>query len=59
MFVDSFDPALVGMEADKNDAKLTPFVTKNMEPLRGSYKPNAGPLSGENYIENWRKYGYI
>lgn len=48
------------IEADNTgDAQLTPFVTKNMEPLKGTFKRTRGPFSGEKYIENWRAHGYL
>ncbi|KAL3423761.1 hypothetical protein PVAG01_05508 [Phlyctema vagabunda] len=36
--------------------KLTPFVTRNMKPTRGRFeKDPKGALSGEAYLENWKK----
>ncbi|KAI4215826.1 MAG: hypothetical protein LQ351_001814 [Letrouitia transgressa] len=38
------------------DFKLTPFVTKNMEPLRGNFEGDPkGGLSGERYLEKWKR----
>ncbi|KAH8599757.1 50S ribosomal protein-like protein YmL27 [Bisporella sp. PMI_857] len=37
------------------DFKLTPFVTKNVEPLRGRFeKDPKGGFSGEAYITRWK-----
>ncbi|KAL8908053.1 MAG: hypothetical protein Q9207_001032 [Kuettlingeria erythrocarpa] len=36
--------------------KLTPFVTKNMQPLKGDFEGDPkGGLSGERYLERWKK----
>ncbi|KAL9117641.1 MAG: hypothetical protein Q9187_005820 [Circinaria calcarea] len=38
------------------DFKLTPFVTKNMEPLKGSFEGDPkGALSGERYLSRWKR----
>ena len=34
-------------------AKLTPFVTKRMEPLKGIFEHGFGPLSGRLYLKRW------
>ncbi|KAL8723081.1 MAG: hypothetical protein Q9225_000552 [Loekoesia sp. 1 TL-2023] len=41
---------------DLKDFKLTPFVTKNMEPLKGDFEGDPkGGLSGERYLEKWKQ----
>ncbi|MCJ1246325.1 hypothetical protein MMC30_003532 [Trapelia coarctata] len=36
--------------------KLTPFVTKNMEPLKGDFRGDPkGGLSGERYLDQWKR----
>ncbi|KAI4207157.1 MAG: hypothetical protein LQ346_000735 [Caloplaca aetnensis] len=36
--------------------KLTPFVTKNMQSLKGDFEGDPkGGLSGERYLEKWKK----
>ncbi|EWC45804.1 hypothetical protein DRE_05141 [Drechslerella stenobrocha 248] len=35
------------------DCKLTPFVTKKIEPLKGKFG-KAGPMSGTSYLERWK-----
>ncbi|KAL8667099.1 MAG: hypothetical protein Q9202_001021 [Teloschistes flavicans] len=41
---------------DLKDFKLTPFVTKNMEPQKGEFDGDSkGPLSGERYLERWKR----
>ncbi|KAI4170380.1 MAG: hypothetical protein LQ343_005002 [Gyalolechia ehrenbergii] len=40
---------------DLKDFKLTPFVTKNMELLKGDFEGDPkGGLSGERYLEKWK-----
>ncbi|KAL8642425.1 MAG: hypothetical protein Q9228_000893 [Teloschistes exilis] len=40
---------------DLKGFKLTPFVTKNMEPRKGEFGGDPkGPLSGEKYLERWK-----
>ncbi|KAL8939976.1 MAG: hypothetical protein Q9211_002504 [Gyalolechia sp. 1 TL-2023] len=40
---------------DLKDFKLTPFVTKNMEPLKGDFAGDPkGGLSGARYLEKWK-----
>ncbi|MCJ1407990.1 hypothetical protein MMC19_002062 [Ptychographa xylographoides] len=37
------------------DFKLTPFVTRNMEPLKGKFhKAKKGGLSGHLYLKKWK-----
>ncbi|KAL8841630.1 MAG: hypothetical protein Q9170_000844 [Blastenia crenularia] len=41
---------------DLKNFKLTPFVTKNMEPLKGRFEGDPkGGLSGEKYLERWKQ----
>ncbi|MCJ1472164.1 hypothetical protein MMC13_000811 [Lambiella insularis] len=36
--------------------KLTPFVTKNMEPLKGNFEGDKkGGLSGQRYLSRWKE----
>ena len=36
--------------------QLTPFVTKNMEPLKGVFRGDKkGGLSGERYLDQWKR----
>ncbi|MCJ1253374.1 hypothetical protein MMC24_001185 [Lignoscripta atroalba] len=40
---------------DLKDFKLTPFVTKNMEPLKGYYPGDRiGGMNGERYLNQWK-----
>ncbi|KAI4104526.1 MAG: hypothetical protein LQ339_003829 [Xanthoria mediterranea] len=42
--------------ADLKDFKLTPFVTKTMEPLKGFFEGDRkGGLSGERYLDRWKR----
>ncbi|MCJ1432882.1 hypothetical protein MMC27_002240 [Xylographa pallens] len=37
------------------DFKLTPFVTRNMEPLKGNFEGDKkGGLSGQRYLNLWK-----
>ncbi|KAL8807634.1 MAG: hypothetical protein Q9182_000618 [Xanthomendoza sp. 2 TL-2023] len=41
---------------DLKDFRLTPFVTKTMEPLKGSFEGDLkGGLSGERYLDRWKR----
>ncbi|KAL8679745.1 MAG: hypothetical protein Q9224_000284 [Gallowayella concinna] len=41
---------------DLKDFKLTPFVTKTMEPLKGFFEGDPkGGLSGERYLDRWKR----
>ncbi|KAI4276594.1 MAG: hypothetical protein LQ337_002377 [Flavoplaca oasis] len=41
---------------DLKDFKLTPFVTKTMEPLKGHFEGDPkGGLSGERYLDRWKR----
>ncbi|KAL8759196.1 MAG: hypothetical protein Q9199_000954 [Rusavskia elegans] len=41
---------------DLKDFKLTPFVTKTMEPLKGLFEGDPkGGLSGERYLDRWKR----
>ncbi|MCJ1288261.1 hypothetical protein MMC26_007616 [Xylographa opegraphella] len=38
------------------DFKLTPFVTRNMEPLKGNFEGDKkGGLSGQRYLDHWKR----
>ncbi|MCJ1388421.1 hypothetical protein MMC18_001268 [Xylographa bjoerkii] len=38
------------------DFKLTPFVTRNMEPLKGKFeRDKKGGLSGQRYLDRWKR----
>ncbi|MCJ1372473.1 hypothetical protein MMC20_003698 [Loxospora ochrophaea] len=40
---------------DLKDFKLTPFVTRNMEPLKGYFEGDRqGGLSGNRYLSRWK-----
>ncbi|KAL8671845.1 MAG: hypothetical protein Q9168_003661 [Polycauliona sp. 1 TL-2023] len=42
--------------ANLKDFKLTPFVTKTMEPLKGDFEGDAkGGLSGDRYLDRWKR----
>ena len=34
--------------------QLTPFVTKTVRPMRGTYETGAGPKDPAMYLENWK-----
>ena len=43
-------------EAKNPHLQLTPFVTKNMEPLKGGFQGDPkGGLSGERYLDKWKR----
>ncbi|MCJ1317629.1 hypothetical protein MMC15_002954 [Xylographa vitiligo] len=42
--------------AQLKDFKLTPFVTRNMEPLKGNFEGDRkGGLSGQRYLDRWKR----
>ncbi|KAK6522524.1 hypothetical protein TWF281_001967 [Arthrobotrys megalospora] len=43
---------------DMTDFKLTPFVTKKLEPTKGKFG-KGGPMSGEAYLDKWKELNGI